>query len=208
MRVVPQEFDPSITVKDLIEYPDNANRGDVKAVEESISANGFYGAILVQKSSKRILAGHTRLKVAREEGAETIPGFWLDVTDEEARKILLSDNRTANLAYTDDESLFKLLASVLDDGGTLVGTGYDNDTYKLLLNSDEDGLYAGNVRQGPTPHDDIAGYEASDIRSIILPYAGETYDEVVEGLTFLRADRDLQTNAEVILDLIRKARET
>ena len=210
MKLVKQEFDPAIPVDTLSEHPDNPRRGDDKAVADSVDANGFYGAILVQKSTGRVLAGHTRLRVARDAGVKTLPGIWVDVDDKQARRILLADNRTSDLAFYDDEALFKVLAEALEEDGTLVGTGYDTTTYRLLLAADEagdDGML-GNVRQGLKPTDRADAYEAADIRSIILPYAGEDYGHVVEMLTQLRQQRDLDTNAEVVLQLLEEATQT
>jgi hypothetical protein len=207
MKLVNQEFDPAIPLADLTDHPDNPRRGDDKAVADSVNANGFYGAILVQKSTGRVLAGHTRLRVARADGATSVPGIWLDVDDAQARRILLADNRTSDLAFYDDDTLFKLIAETLEEDGTLLGTGYDTTTYRLLLASDEagdDGIL-GNVRQGLKPTEREADYEAADIRSIILPYAGDEYTRVVRMLGELRAARDLDTNAEVMLQLLVEA---
>jgi hypothetical protein len=207
MKTIEQEFDPSIPVSTLLEHPENPRRGDSKAVNESIAANGFYGAILVQRSSGRVLAGHTRLKAAKQSGATSVPGIWLDVDDKEAKRILLADNRTSDLAYYDDDALFAVLGSILDDGSNLKGTGYDDATYKLLLRNDTDSeeMYVGNVNQGMSPGDRAAIYDGSDIRSIILPFQGEVYDEVVQNLTSLRSTLDVKTNADVVRIILGRA---
>lgn len=207
MKVIQQEFDPSIPVSSLEEHPDNPRRGDAKAVNESITANGFYGAILVQRSTGRVLAGHTRLKAAKKSGATSVPGIWLDVDDTQAKRILLADNRTSDLAYYDDDALFSVLGSILEEDDTLKGTGYDDATYKLLLNTEveTDKPFVGNVQQVHTPGDREPIYESHDIRSIILPYVGEVYDEVVTNLTTLRAEFDVKTNADVVRHLLQKA---
>jgi hypothetical protein len=207
MKTIEQEFDPSIPVSSLSEHPENPRRGDSKAVNESIATNGFYGAILVQRSTGRVLAGHTRLKAAKQSGATSVPGIWLDVDDKQAKRILLADNRTSDLAYYDDDALFAVLGSILEEGSNLKGTGYDDATYKLLLRNDSEPeeMYVGNVQQGMTPGDRSPIYEASDIRSIILPFAGEVYEEVVQNLTSLRQSLDVKTNADVIRIVLQEA---
>lgn len=207
MKTIEQEFDPAIPVSTLSEHPENPRRGDSKAVNESIATNGFYGAILVQRSTGRVLAGHTRLKAAKQSGATSVPGIWLDVNDTQAKRILLADNRTSDLAYYDDDALFAVLGSILEDDSSLKGTGYDDATYRLLLRNDTEPeeLYVGNVKQGPTPTDRQPIYDASDIRSIILPYSGEAYDEVVQNLTALRQEYDVKTNADVVRRLLQDA---
>jgi hypothetical protein len=207
MKTIEQEFDPAIPVSTLSEHPQNPRRGDSKAVGESIASNGFYGAVLVQRSTGRVLAGHTRLKAARQNGATSIPGIWLSVDDEQAKRILLADNRTSDLAYYDDDALFAVLGSILNDGSDLTGTGYDDATYKLLLrhDADPDDLYVGNVTQGLSSNDRVGLYEGSDIRSIILPYSGDTYEEIVSNLTTLRALYEVKTNADVVRRLLEEA---
>jgi hypothetical protein len=210
MKVITQEFDPAIEVATLEDHPENPRRGDTKAVEDSIDHNGFYGAILVQKSTGRVIAGHTRLRAAKASGAKTVPGIWLEVDDNLARRILLSDNRTSDLAYYDDDALFKALANAIEFDKNLKGTGYDDSTYRLLLgqSSSEPGdLYIGNVQQGLTPAERAPSYEATDIRSIILPYSAQVYDEVIAGLSELRTKLDVKTNADVIQILLAEAVE-
>lgn len=211
MKQISQEFDKAIAISSLEDHPDNPRRGDTKAVSDSIGSNGFYGAILVQRSTGRVLAGHTRVRAMKAAGASTVPGFWLDVDDAQARRILLADNRTSDLAYYDDDTLFRALSSLLEDDGNLKGTGYDDATYRLLLgkNSSEDGdLYVGNVVQGPTPGERQPIYEATDIRSIILPYGAEVYDEVMANLSSLRSRYDLKTNADVIRVVLAEAADS
>ena len=117
-----------IQVGTLKQHPDNPRQGNVKAIEASIEANGFYGAIFVQKSTRLVLAGNHRLKAARNLGLKTIPVVWVDVDDDTATDILLADNRTSDLAEYDNPILAKLLGSL----ATLEGTGYDPETLASL----------------------------------------------------------------------------
>lgn len=204
MKQIKQEYDAAIPLAMLEEHPENPNRGDDKSVKESVDVNGFYGAILVQKSTGRIIGGHTRYRVAVADGDETIPGIWLDVTDAQARKIMLADNRTRDLAYYDDATLLDSLSKILEDEGTLVGTGYDDTTYQMLtqyFSGDE--LYVGNVHQGMTPTDRAQLYGESDNRNVILVYGPEEYKEVVDALAEIREKMQVETNAEVVLALVR-----
>ena len=204
MKTIKQEYDPAIPLEKLVEHPDNPNRGDEKVVKESINANGFYGVLLIQKSTGRIIGGHTRYRVALKEGAKTIPGMWLDIDDKQALKILLADNRTRDLAYYDDPTLLQTLSKIVEDDGKLLGTGYDDATYRILLQSTQkDELYVGNVRQGMTPLDRQPLFEGSDIRSVILPYSKDDYDDVIMSLAEIRQKMGLDTNAEAVQALIK-----
>ncbi|WP_171074370.1 ParB N-terminal domain-containing protein [Nonomuraea basaltis] len=113
-----------IPVVDLEPHPENPHRGDVDVIGDSIDENGFYGAVLVQRSRMRIIAGEHRWQGAQARGLAEVPCVLLDVDDERAKKILLADNRTAALGYEDPDALAALLASLDDD---LAGTGYSDD---------------------------------------------------------------------------------
>lgn len=138
MKQVTQEFDPAVQIGALTEHPKNPRRGNDAAVAESIEHNGFFGAVLIQKSTGYVLAGNTRLRVARRNGEASIPAFWLDVDDEEAERILLADNRMSDLAFYDDRALVELLEALHDSDGGLDGTGYTDDQLALMLDAQQD----------------------------------------------------------------------
>lgn len=104
----------------LKEHPKNPRRGAVEAIDESIEINGWFGAVTAQKSTGYILAGNHRYRVAVARGAKEIPVIWMSVDDETALRILLADNRTADLGTYDEETLSELLSGL----ETLDGTGY------------------------------------------------------------------------------------
>jgi len=107
----------------LREHPQNPRRGDVEAIDESIRVSGWYGAIVAQRSTGYILAGNHRFRAAVARGATEIPVIWRDVGDEAAVRILLADNKTADLGGYDEETL----TALLDGLETLEGTGYGRD---------------------------------------------------------------------------------
>lgn len=112
------KLDPDIEV--LKEHPKNPNRGNTEVIDESIDVNGWYGAVIAQKSTGYILAGNHRYRTAVKRGATEIPVIWKDVDDETALRIMLVDNESARQAEMDQE----LLGQVLDELGTLEGTGF------------------------------------------------------------------------------------
>lgn len=118
----------TVRLVDVSTHPENPRQGDVGAIHASIIANGFYGALVVQKSSGRILAGNHRYLAAREAGLTELPAVIVDVDDAAALRILLADNRTNDLASYDEAVLATILAG-LDD---LTGTGYTLDDFDDL----------------------------------------------------------------------------
>src|SRR5712671_6885515 len=67
----------------------NVNHADLAALRQSIEVNGFYGFIIVQQSTGKILAGNHRYHLAKEKGATEIPVSFIDVDDQTALRILL-----------------------------------------------------------------------------------------------------------------------
>jgi len=132
MATLEQRYEPACAIDTLAEHPDNPRRGDEAAIEDSMAAHGFFGAVLAQTSTRRIIAGNHRTRVARRRGEATVPVLWLDVDDDQARRILLADNRTSDDATYSNTELTRLLAELAEQGD-LTGTGYDDaDLAKLL----------------------------------------------------------------------------
>lgn len=130
MKVVAQRYRQAL-LSELQPHPQNPRQGDVGAIHTSIEANGFYGALVVQKSSGFVLAGNHTLLAARDSGAVKVPILELDVDDETALKILLVDNRSSDLATYDDPMLLGILAA-LNEHASLVGTGYEESDLEAL----------------------------------------------------------------------------
>lgn len=133
MAVLDQKYE-LVSISKLKPHPKNPRRGVVSVIQESIDANGFYGALVVQKSTNYILVGNHRFKAARETGITELPVVFIDVDDERATKILLADNRANDKAEYDDKELADLLSS-LSNTSDLIGSLYDE--------SDLDDLIAG-----------------------------------------------------------------
>ena len=106
-------------------HPRNPRRGNTTAIRNSIEQNGWYGVIVAQKTTGRVLAGNHRLQAAEQAGITTLPVAWIDVDDDTALRILLADNRTNDLAGHDDELLDEILRELQDTPLGLAGTGYE-----------------------------------------------------------------------------------
>lgn len=113
----------------LVHYGKNPRKGDVAAIAESLEHNGQYKPIVVRAGTNEVLAGNHTLKAARELGWEKIAVTFVDVTDDQAARIVLVDNRTNDLAGYDDEALAEMLKELPD----LKGTGFDVDAMDALV---------------------------------------------------------------------------
>lgn len=110
-------------------HPQNPREGDVGAISQSIEHNGVYRPVIVQKSTGYILAGNHTYKAMQALGINRIPTVQIDCDDQQAKRIMLADNRTADLGTYDDTILLDLLQEV----DILEGTGYDGDNIDDLI---------------------------------------------------------------------------
>jgi hypothetical protein len=133
--VVPQRYEPAVPLERLQSHPLNPRIHDDEAIAESLDAHGFYGAVLAQESSGRIIAGHGRLENAQAKGYASLPVLWLDVDDAEAERMLLHDNRTSDAGRYDTDRLADALASLVGQPLGLFGTGWSQADFDALVPS-------------------------------------------------------------------------
>lgn len=124
MTVLAQTYELA-DIDDLKPHPDNPRVGEVGVIAASIDAHGFYGAVVVQKSTGFVLAGNHRLSAARAKGLTQVPAIYIDADETLAKRILLVDNRASERATWDHEALAELLGNLDADGIDLATIGYD-----------------------------------------------------------------------------------
>ena len=146
-KLVPMYRVPTGSLKP---YPGNPRKGNVKEIKASLLANGQFKPILVRKSDMTILGGnHTWQGVSElmieepskknptpEQWATTLIVYAEDVlersrvTDEEAARIVLADNRTSDLATYDRDALSRILEKLPNPD---IGTGYSKSDVSSIL---------------------------------------------------------------------------
>ncbi|WP_051812148.1 ParB/RepB/Spo0J family partition protein [Kitasatospora sp. MBT63] len=136
---IPDELLPlAVPLADLTPYHRNPRTGDLASIRESLTVNGQYRAIVVNRGTltgrvNEILAGNHTFKAAQELDWDGIAVTWIDVDDDAAARIVIVDNRTSDLAGYDTALLADILAELPD----LDGTGYDQDALDALLDDVE-----------------------------------------------------------------------
>lgn len=123
-----------VKVTDLQMYYKNPRLGNVTKVAESLNRNGQYRAIIVNRGTKtgrknEILAGNHTWKAARQLDWDKILVSFIDVDDEQAGRIVLADNKTAQLGGFDEALLGEILDSLPDS----TGTGYEQEEVDELV---------------------------------------------------------------------------
>lgn len=119
----------NVDINSVFPYPMNARQGDVGLISESLAKNGQFRPIVVNKRDNSILVGNHTWKAAKMLGWREIAATFIDVDDEAAAKIVLADNRTADLGSYDHVELAEILQTL----PAFEGTGYDGDDLDELM---------------------------------------------------------------------------
>jgi len=95
---------------------------------------------------------------AQAEGLDKVPVIYVDASDDDAKAILVGDNRLSDLAENDPELLVALLQAIQSREQGLTGTGYSDDDLAALLAA---GMDDGEALEGEddvpdTPEDPIS----------------------------------------------------
>jgi hypothetical protein len=188
-------------------HPANPRVGYLPAIREAMQRNGWHGAIVVQKSTRLILAGNHRWLVAKELGLKRVLAHVVDVDDATARRILLADNRSADRATYDDPKLNEVLGMILTDepqpDAALVGTGYtpDDATQLALALSGGEPQEWGSLG---TPGHAEEVYAQSAIRQIVIIMSAEEYERVIPVVQRVMSEQRLDTVSAAFLWLLER----
>ncbi len=242
-------------IDSLVPHPDNPRLGDVEAIKESIRANGWVGTIVTQKSTGWIIVGNHRTRAARELAAgqfqrredqsskdydnekarwaaefEQLPVHVLDCDDATARRVLLADNRTSDLATYDDPKLLRLTAQIVDPEaavavlsnpesnpdevaealrliaaqpkkGAMRGTGYTERDAEQLALAMEGGAPMQWGEAGTTEEDKEL-WATTDKRQIVFLMKADVYDRVIPLMNRIGDELGLDTNVEVFIAVL------
>jgi len=169
----------SVPVGVLRPHPRNPRRGDIRLIAGSLSRNGQYRPILVQRSSNVILAGHHTWQAAQLLGWTHIAVLPIDVDDDAALRLLLMDNRSSDVADYDPGLLAELHALIGESAPWVV--------------PDDDGAPSGpkgpkgprdviedDASTGRNQFDRFAEWESSPTRAMVLELSVASHRWLVE----------------------------
>ena len=112
------------------------NNHAVQQIAVSIQQFGFLNPIIVQRSSNKIIAGHTRYKASKHLGLASVPVIFADLDDTKATAYAIADNKLGELASWDDSVLVELLDELKTDDFDLESLGFDELELSDLFNDE------------------------------------------------------------------------
>ena len=198
-----------VPLDSLSEHPRNPRKGDEDRIEQSIRAHGFVDVVVAQTSTRQILHGNHRARVAKRVGHERAPVvLWADVDDEEAMRLLLSYNRTSDESNYDRDVLLTLTRELAATTAGLDGSLYtDEDVDELrrltgqLADDSTDFLrdLGSDDADGQKQHDWNRGDGGLDqLFTLSFPYTEPERDRVVEILAAAKTEYEVTSSATAL----------
>jgi hypothetical protein len=133
----PQQYE-RVDIKSLKFDKRNARKHDkknIKSIKDSLLKFGQQKPIVVTEDNT-VIAGNGTLQAATELGWDTIDIHRSVLKGAEAKAYALVDNRSAELAEWEEQTLKESLAELEADGWDLEGLGWDSDDLKDILPSE------------------------------------------------------------------------
>lgn len=134
-------FDQLVPIEDLKPNPRNPNTHPARQIEllaKNIRYFGWRHPITVSKLSGQIVAGHGRLLAAKELGMQIVPVDYQDFAhSNDEMAVLVADNRLAELASLDLNSLEGIIDDLKVEGFNTMLTGFEESDLEGLLQGEE-----------------------------------------------------------------------
>lgn len=154
-----------IDLESLRPWDDNPKKHPAKQIRDyaaSIARFGFKGAIVAQRSTRRILKGHGgRLAVLKLGGVfpgqpkpGLVPVIWSDLPDDEASAFAAADNLIGEASTWDDRALGRLLEQSKTSLEGLKGLGISSKKAEKLIAKSRVDVGRGEELSGLEPPKD------------------------------------------------------
>jgi hypothetical protein len=211
-NITPDLEQHAVPIDDVKVHPGNYRRGNVEAIQESLTRFGQVRPVVVQLRTGFVVAGNHTLRAARALEWEKIAAVAVDLSDEDADAYLLADNRLSDIAENDDKALGELLERMML-AGQLGGTGWSPDAVDDHMAA-LDALPTGEPEETQaTQHDSEAianqfsgrANQEGPLRQFVLLYPPAQGEEVAEMVTRLSRAWGVDGAREVIAEALRRA---
>ena len=133
-----EKFVPISELKPNPRNPNTHPSSQIELLAKNIRYFGWRHPITVSKRSGLIVAGHGRLVAARELGVQLVPVDYQDfASDNDEMAVLIADNRLAELASIDLNSLEGIVEELKVEGFDTLLTGFEDSDLESLFQGDD-----------------------------------------------------------------------
>lgn len=169
-----------VPINSVKPHPENARTHALPVLEASLTDHDMYQPIIVQESTRHIVAGNGTWKAAKKLKWKTIAAVVVPFSDEDALAYLLADNRTGETGRYDES----LLLHALDALGDLAGTGYSQDARDALAASirvpNLDAEAGAGTRATPDAAEDYLNSEQRRLVLVLPSACAEAFHEALD----------------------------
>ena len=198
---------PKVTLRkiaDLVAHESNARSHSEEQVEQIAGSSkefGFNQPVLVRGDT--IISGHGRVEAMELLGETEIPTIAVDhLTEEQAKALLLADNKIAINAGWDYRILKNEFEALDEAGFEYTLTGFSDDDLYDLRGYPEDVELANVEQQFDNSVDQMRQSTETEVRQVVLVLDDEEYDFASGRFEALQDEMDVYTNADVVLRLL------
>jgi ParB-like chromosome segregation protein Spo0J len=153
-----------VAVSQLVPYKANArihSRQQIQKIAESIRRFGFCNPILID-DNYQVIAGHGRVEAAKLLGLTDVPTLRIDhLSAAEKRAFTIADNRLAELADWDLDTLADELGALLDLEFEVELTGFDLGEIQTMLDAADEDLAENDGAEDNSAEDEIKQPQSS-----------------------------------------------
>jgi hypothetical protein len=199
----------------LVPHPDNYNthpQSQIENLKGDLRRFGQRRPIVVQIKNKQplIVAGHGLTiafqQLTRENRKKwgliwgtLVPETW---TDDDVIGYLTADNETSRGAIKDTDLLVDILERQQKAGQQIASLGFTKTDYALLLKSRPTLLPTLPEEKKVNAEPLHEMFSFGTIRQVVFQYDVATYEDVLSQLEQIREQRQLETNADVLVHLL------
>lgn len=130
------EVDPN----DLVENPANWRQHPLtqrRALDKVLRSIGWVDSVKVNVNTGRMVDGHLRVDVAKENKETAVPVVYLDLTEEEEKLMLATLDPIGALADTNQEMFQKLVSELKSADDIIAETATSAELSSILLEIEE-----------------------------------------------------------------------
>lgn len=180
MKIHPSIQNLAVPIKTLVPLENNPRKGAISAIVASYKQFGQVKPIVVKSNgdgTSTVLAGNHQLEAAKQLGWTEMAVVELDADDKEAIAFALTDNRTAELGFTDTNLLMSMISEIPEYDYLLEDLGWDEFEIAAITewsdrndtdNNDERGYVAPVVINQPNIDEKVVSTSQDDDGDTVL----------------------------------------